>query len=537
MMAESGRKKSFNTSGVCIREKHYMVDMTRLLSAIRKMVEQGDYFVINRARQFGKTTTLREVAQLLRSKYVVFSISLEGIGEAIYRDEFSFCRGICRMLCNALKYGNSEMVSGEIAGKLRKASKDTEEKTDFMALSELFSEMCDSSEKPIVLIIDEVDQASGYRVFLDFLGMLRNQYLLRMEQPTFQSVILAGVHDIKNLKLGIRQGQEHKYNSPWNIAADFNVDMSFSETDIAGMLSEYESDYKTGMNIAEMSRLIFAYTSGYPYLVSRLCQILDERVSGMTDYPDKSAAWTREGLLEAVKQVLNEPNTLFDDMRKKIAEYPELREMLNALLFRGVTIPYNPDNYAIDIGVMFGFITQREGSVDVANRIFETRIYNMFLSEELLNNVTYNEAIQDKNQFVQGTRLNMDLVMQKFAKHFAEVYGDSEQKFIEENGRRLFLLYLKPIINGTGNYYVEARTRDMRRTDIIVDYCGEQYIIELKIWHGEEYNKRGRQQLFEYLETYRKEKGYLLSFNFNKNKRTGVHEIEYQGKRILEAVV
>ena len=46
------------------------------------------------------------------------------------------------------------------------------------------------------------------------------------------------------------------------------------------------------------------------------------------------------------------------------------------------------------------------------------------------------------------------------------------------------------IINGTGNYYTEAQTREQTRTDIIVDYLGKQYVIELKIWRGDEYNKR-----------------------------------------------
>lgn len=68
-----------------------------------------------------------------------------------------------------------------------------------------------------------------------------------------------------------------------------------------------------------------------------------------------------------------------------------------------------------------------------------------------------------------------------------------DQKFIEENGRKLFLLFLKSIINGTGNYYIEARTRDNKRTDIIIDYKGKQFIIELKIWRGNEYNQRARQ--------------------------------------------
>ena len=30
---------------------------------------------------------------------------------------------------------------------------------------------------------------------------------------------------------------------------------------------------------------------------------------------------------------------------------------------------------------------------------------------------------------------------------------------------------------------------------MIVDYLGEQFVVELKIWHGNEYNERGEQQL------------------------------------------
>ena len=81
-------------------------------------------------------------------------------------------------------------------------------------------------------------------------------------------------------------------------------------------------------------------------------------------------------------------------------------------------------------------------------------------------------------------------------------------------------------ILNTRCYYIEARTRNNRRSDIIADYKGRRFIIELKIWHGDEYNSRGK-----------KHKGYLLSFNFNKNKKTGVNELDYNGKKILEVVV
>jgi len=69
-------------------------------------------------------------------------------------------------------------------------------------------------------------------------------------------------------------------------------------------------------------------------------------------------------------------------------------------------------------------------------------------------------------------------------------------------GRRYFLLYLRPIINGTGNYYVEVRDRSLGRTDIIIDYRGELFIVETKIWRGNEYHLRGKCQLADYLKDY-----------------------------------
>lgn len=75
----------------------------------------------------------------------------------------------------------------------------------------------------------------------------------------------------------------------------------------------------------------------------------------------------------------------------------------------------------------------------------------------------------------------MRRILEKFVVHFHDLYGDCEDTFVEDTGRKFFLLYLRPIINGTGNYYVEARTRDLCRTDVIVDYGGEQFIVEMKV--------------------------------------------------------
>lgn len=43
--------------------------------------DQSDkYFVINRPRQFGKTTTLNELEKILKSRYKIIKLDFEGIG-------------------------------------------------------------------------------------------------------------------------------------------------------------------------------------------------------------------------------------------------------------------------------------------------------------------------------------------------------------------------------------------------------------------------------------------------------------------------
>ena len=86
------------------------------------------------------------------------------------------------------------------------------------------------------------------------------------------------MYDIKNVKRKFVSEKDHKVNNPWNIAADFLVDMSFSIQNIHGMLMEYEADHKTGMDTGVLASVIYDYTSGYPYLVSRICKLMDERL-------------------------------------------------------------------------------------------------------------------------------------------------------------------------------------------------------------------------------------------------------------------
>ena len=532
-------KRFFNTAGACDPQINYMVDIHKRLEEIKVLVDAGEYFTINRARQYGKTTTLMALAEYLVKDYVIISLDFQKIGDEEFVNGNIFAKAFVHYMLRTIRNKNHPVIglSKEILDEL-----ETEVTTDKMfslrRLFEYLSDLCDTAEKPVVLIIDEVDSATNNQVFFDFLAQLRGYYLTRKKTPTFQSVILAGVYDVKNIKRKLRADEEHKVNSPWNIAADFDVVMSLSEDGIAGMLEDYEADHHTGMDVRMIAGLIFDYTSGYPFLVSRICQLLDEKVACSADFPCKSAAWTKEGVLEAVKLLLAEKNTLLESLMGKLLDYPELKDKLYAILFGGKKLIYNPDDPSVDIAMMFGFVKNAAGTVVIANRVFETRLYNYFLTtNEAQNSELFTYASDNKNQFIHEGHLDMEQVLQKFVERFDSIYGDNVEPFDEDEGRRRFLLYLRPIINGIGNYYIEAETRNARSMDVVVDYHAEQYVIELKIWRGNAYNERGEKQLSDYLDYFRLKKGYMLSFNFNKKKEIGVKNIVLGDKLLVEAVV
>ena len=399
--------KRFNTTGTCRPYEHYMVDITERLEIIRKMVSQGDYFCINRGRQYGKTTTLEALNEALASEYTVFKLSFEGVSPESFASLPTTSAYFLKSLLFNVRFGLTTLDDAALQ-ILEKAvdGKDSIADLDFAYTIPM---LCKANSKPIVILIDEVDQAGNYEPFLLFLGVLRKMFLNRATLPTFQSVILAGVYDIKNLKLKMRSEDEHQYNSPWNIAAPFDVDMSLSADGIKGMLDEYESDHHKGMDTAAVASWIREYTSGYPFLVSRLCQLMDERDD-----------WSHEGFLNAVKALLNERNTLFDDIIKKIEQFPDLKSLLKEHLFSGESRKYNPLNKSFQLAERFNILNVHDGSFSIACRIMETAIYEYFMAEENESEI-YSAGSIEKTQFIKGDGLDMPLLLQKFSEHFNEM--------------------------------------------------------------------------------------------------------------------
>jgi hypothetical protein len=521
--------KEFNVTGTCFPEDHYMADVSKKLAETYSLIENGKYFIINRPRQYGKTTTLYMMMdRLIANNYAVFNISFEGLGDVIFTDEKLFSGGFFRQLGK---------VAHESVPELKSWLLETALKTDSLeTLSEAITELCSKTTRKVVVLIDEVDKSSNNQLFVSFLAMLRNKYLERKRSPTFHAVVLAGVHDVKNLKLKIRPEEVKTYNSPWNIASEFRVDMTLKPNEIKPMLADYMQEQSVKMDTQLIANRLFYLTSGYPYLVSHLCKIIAEEI-----LPTKTAQeWTEDDVNKAFQLILNKRSvTNFDTVIKNLKDYPELYQLVYSLIIDGLASPYNESDSTINLGVLHGILGRSEdGALIIHNRIYRELIANMMISEWRTNTIVQGRRSIDVFSFVSqyhlpNKGLDMQKVLENFQAFMRKEYSGKDKEFLERDGRLIFLAFMRPILNGVGYDFKEPQISEEQRLDVVITYNQHLYVAELKIWHGAEAHKKGLAQLAAYLDTLGLDTGFLLIFDTNKKKKWEKGWTDTEGKRIF----
>ncbi len=491
--------KEFNDTGLCIPDRHYMVDTSGILKQTIDYIDKGKYFIINRPRQYGKTTLLETLYNDLDTmNYTCIFLSFESGCDENYKNIQRFSDFFLEQLYKSLKI-----------------IQETPKVDSFKDLSDEITRINNLFEKKIVLLIDEIDKSSNNDLFIHFLSMLRNKYLIKHREKTFHSIILAGLHDIKTLKLKLRSDDEEKYNSPWNIAADYKVDLSFSPTDIETMLVQYCNETNAAMNTKDIAEKLYFYTSGYPYFVSKLCKIIDEEMEVKND-------WKEEHVIEAIKILLSSiNNTNFDTVIKNLENNDELNNFIKKVIIYGMTFDFAIQVPIINFANINGMIKNENGKVRIHNKIYEVYISEYFIGKANIKNNDFN-SIQSIYLKPDG-HLDIKKVLIKFQEAIKEKYSKTDifksDEFLENDLRMLFLMFLKPIINGTGFSFKEVQTSAERRLDIVVIFLDEKFIIEVKLWYGDEYHKQGIEQIKDYMQREGCKEGYMVIMSKNKNKK------------------
>ena len=145
--------KLFNVNANCIPRLHYMVDLTERLEQVKEMVDAGQYFTINRARQYGKTTMLKALANFLKEDYVVASLDFQKMSFTNFASEQAFVVAFAGELLDC--------VTGLPDRTEKKLQALAEGNIGSLTLSVLFRALngwCAEAEKRVVLMIDEVDK-------------------------------------------------------------------------------------------------------------------------------------------------------------------------------------------------------------------------------------------------------------------------------------------------------------------------------------------------------------------------------------------
>ncbi|MGL5616476.1 MAG: hypothetical protein ACRDD2_09675 [Sarcina sp.] len=215
--------------------------------------------------------------------------------------------------------------------------------------------------------------------------------------------------------------------------------------------------------IESLSREIYKFTSGYPFLVSRICQLIDEKIIGKI-----KRAWTIEDVQKATKILLLERNTLFDDLIKNLENNKDLYDYIYDMLILDVKKYYNSYSLACNMGFMFGYFKELEGFVSISNKIFTEIIYNYMIAK--VDNKVMSKYNFKEKFLTDDNGLDMKKILLKFQQFMKENYSEKDKDFLETHGRLLFLAFIKPIINGVGFDYKEVQIS----TENLIDLNGNK---------------------------------------------------------------
>ena len=509
-------ERFFNNAGPNILEDHYSIpplsrwDSDEILS----LIAQKRYFVLHAPRQTGKTSALLALMEKLNSeeRYACLYVNIENAQTA--RNDVD--RGI-RAIMSRIAYSAEVYLKTK---QLHDWVKDIRgnDSAESM-LTTLLQEWSSHSDKPIVLLLDEIDALVG-DTLVSVLRQLRGGYAQRPEAFP-QSVILCGVRDVRDYRIHTSNHEIITGGSAFNIKAESLRLGNFSQEEIALLLGQHtqETGQIFGKGVLEY---IWEQTGGQPWLVNALAyQACFKDKSNR----DRSITISWEKMVQAREELIQRRDTHLDQLVDKLQE-PRVHRVIapilqNENLEEKPALSPKPDDlqYLLDLGL----VKKERGVVSIANKIYQ---------EVIPRELTYMTQIKfgpvyDPQWYI--TEKN-ELEMVKLVGSFQEFFREHSESWLEcleykEAGPQLLLqAFLQRIINGGGRIEREYGL-GRRRTDLLIQWPVDQakgfygpvqkVVLELKLLHKsvEQTKQIGLEQTANYMDLCGAEEGHLLIFD------------------------
>ena len=510
----------FNTAGPIKPANHYCIPpLQRLdLQALLALIRQEKYFVLHAPRQTGKTSTLLALRDVLNSGT-----------EGSYRCVYANVEGAQAMRENVEPAMRT--ILGELASRARATLKD-----DFLdgvwpgilakhgaggALGEALAHWAEAAEKPLVLLIDEIDSLVGDSL-LAVLRQLRAGYDRR---PTGfpQSVILCGVRDVRDYRIHSTAEQAIiAGGSAFNIRAKSLRLGDFSKDETRALLAQHTEE--TGQEFTpEALQAVWAQTQGQPWLVNALAdEVCSYRAVSGNDRPI-----ARNDILEAQEQLILRRETHLDQLADKLQE-ERVRRVVEPLLSGGDEREFSARDleYVRDLGLI-----ARDSPLRIANPIYAEVV------PRELTAAAEEGFVEDAAWYVDADG-SLDVV--KLLAAFQAFFRGHSEHWVErfsyrEAGPQLLLqAFLQRIVNGGGRIEREYGL-GRGRTDLLVLWpravggedasgagAGGTYktVVECKILHKsmDSAIEQGLEQTAGYMDRSAAGSGHLVIFDRDPNR-------------------
>ena len=354
--------RSFNTTGPCRPDIHYMVSSTARLPNLERLIEQQNYFVIHAPRQTGKSTAMMALAEQLTKQgtYLAVLVSAE-VGAPFSAETGKAELAILGSWARVAKH----RLPTEFQPPVWTAAPEGQR---IQAALETWTT---ASPRPLVVFIDEIDSLQD-EALMSVLRQLRDGFSDRpMGFP--QSIGLIGLRDVRDYKVAAGGGERLNTASPFNIKVQSFTLRNFNADELAELY--YQHTEETGQIFtAEAIELAFELTQGQPWLVNALAkEVVEEQVL------DRSISITASHIQIAKEVLIRRQDTHLDSLSEKLLE-PRVRRVLEPMIGgqeMGLTL--NDDRqYLIDLGLL---CRSPLGGLVVSNQIYHETLSRILVGD------------------------------------------------------------------------------------------------------------------------------------------------------------
>lgn len=396
--------KFFNIAGPCRPEEHYMLPAQERCRDILRLIEHKQYFVVHAARQTGKTTLLQELAEQLNASgaYYALYCSLE-TAQGIVEAE----KGIPAIV---RKFQAQVEFSPMFQTHPFAQQADYADFTN--VLSKALAYFCRDLDKPLVLLLDEVDCLSN-GTLITFLRQLRDGYINRGTIPFVHAIALVGMRNIRDYKAHIRDDRETLGSaSPFNIVSEALTLRNFSSNDVARLYAQHTEQTGQTFSTPVIER-VYAYTQGQPWLVNAIAREIVEKIL----QSDFHRPIEPDHVEQAVQTLILRRDTHIDSLMERLRE-ERVKRIVEPLIV-GETRRYDllDDDYRYTLDL--GLLREVGKSLAPANPIYGELIVRTlsFRSQAELDDV---KTLPEAPAYIVEGKLEMTRLLRDFQQFWRE---------------------------------------------------------------------------------------------------------------------